>query len=231
MLPPLQILSPFTANTTGSVYSEVKTLRAANKWPISALTEAINDITGEELDKLLLLQQNEEIPTSILVSSQSREGVSVGRGVSVLQQTEDAVEETAPITPSTETVETTPAEVERGQCASGNRCELLVQLVKAIENNAPVLDADEATERNPCMNGLEITAFWQPLTLNEQPVPEQENEDTSLRAPTEYQNSMEKTWKYGFSETFTRPEFTGKDMYMIQNCTYQSRTQRRLSSA
>eukprot|EP00957_Ditylum_brightwellii_P096695 7364601-Ditylum_brightwellii.AAC.2 len=64
------------------------------------------------------------------------------------------------------------------------------------------------------MNGSEVTAYWQPLTLNDLPVPEPENDDTSLCPPTE-QDVVTPKSKYDFKEIFRRPEFTGKDTNMV----------------
>eukprot|EP00957_Ditylum_brightwellii_P152153 11584550-Ditylum_brightwellii.AAC.1 len=71
------------------------------------------------------------------------------------------------------------------------------------------------------MNGLEVTAYWQPLTLNDLPVQEPEHDDTSLCPPNEQDVATPKS-KHGFKETFRRPEFTGKDTSMMQCKTYES---------
>eukprot|EP00957_Ditylum_brightwellii_P104145 7933257-Ditylum_brightwellii.AAC.1 len=64
------------------------------------------------------------------------------------------------------------------------------------------------------MNGLEVTAYWQPLTLNDLPVPEPENVDALLYPPTKHDVDTPRG-TYGFKETFTRPEFTGKELNMV----------------
>eukprot|EP00957_Ditylum_brightwellii_P019414 1464992-Ditylum_brightwellii.AAC.1 len=78
------------------------------------------------------------------------------------------------------------------------------------------------------MNDLEVTAYWQPPTLNDLPVPEPENDDTSLYPPTEQDVATPKS-KYDFKETFRRLEFTGKDTNMVQCRTYQSQGRQRVS--
>eukprot|EP00957_Ditylum_brightwellii_P205347 15343475-Ditylum_brightwellii.AAC.2 len=66
------------------------------------------------------------------------------------------------------------------------------------------------------MYGLEVTAFWQPLTLNDFLVEEPENVDTLLCPPTELDVENGKA-KYGFRQTFERPKFTGLDTNMIHH--------------
>eukprot|EP00957_Ditylum_brightwellii_P169161 12876403-Ditylum_brightwellii.AAC.1 len=64
---------------------------------------------------------------------------------------------------------------------------------------------------------IKVMSFWQPLTLNEPPVPEPENKDTSLCAPTEMEVDNPKG-KSEFQETFSRPGLTaGKDTNMVRH--------------
>eukprot|EP00957_Ditylum_brightwellii_P140038 10670319-Ditylum_brightwellii.AAC.1 len=64
------------------------------------------------------------------------------------------------------------------------------------------------------MYNLEVTAYWKLLTQNDLPVPEPENVDASFYPSTKHDIDTPKG-KYGFKETFTRPESTSKDTNMI----------------
>ena len=55
--------------------------------------------------------------------------------------------------------------------------------------------------------GLDITAQWELLTPDDEPVPEPENEDPSLHPPTKLEGSLNP--KYAMKETFVRGSFTG----------------------
>jgi hypothetical protein len=57
------------------------------------------------------------------------------------------------------------------------------------------------------MSGLDVTARWELLTPKDEPIPEPENEDPSLRPPTELDGSMNP--KYAMKETFVRGSFMG----------------------
>jgi len=57
------------------------------------------------------------------------------------------------------------------------------------------------------MNHLDVTAFWEVLTPNPVSVPLPENEDTTLRPPTEREAPI--TEKYEYDEEGSRALFTG----------------------
>eukprot|EP00957_Ditylum_brightwellii_P100881 7688603-Ditylum_brightwellii.AAC.1 len=66
------------------------------------------------------------------------------------------------------------------------------------------------------MNGLEVTAYWEQLTLNDFPVDNPENIDEMLRPPIELEAGNIKP-KYGFKEICNCPCFTGLDTNMIHH--------------
>jgi hypothetical protein len=57
------------------------------------------------------------------------------------------------------------------------------------------------------MSGLDVTARWELLTPKDEPIPEPENKDPSLRPPTELDGSTNP--KYAMKETFVWGSFTG----------------------
>ncbi len=54
---------------------------------------------------------------------------------------------------------------------------------------------------------MDVTARWELLTPEDEPIPEPKNEDPSLRPPTELDGSTNP--KYTTKETFVRGSFTG----------------------
>ncbi len=97
----------------------------------------------------------------------------------------------------------------RGCPVSGKKVELQHRLLEALKNNIPVGLLEDVSKRDANLNGLAPTAFWQLLTKELVPVPEPQNEDCSLRPPTEMDGGMVNP-KYAFVETFEHPEFTGQ---------------------
>ncbi len=79
---------------------------------------------------------------------------------------------------------------------------------EAIVLNVPVaLGGGDAVRRHEFMSGLDVTAWWELLTPEDKPIPEPENQDRSLRPPTELDGSINP--KYALKETFVRGTFTG----------------------
>ena len=112
----------------------------------------------------------------------------------------------------------------RGKGTVGNKSILLDRLIECIRDKTPV--GEEIAERPGCMNGLDITACWVPLTRNTFPIPEPLNEDANLRPPTERDAPINP--KYGFDEKFERQPFEGT-MYKLsyqRNCRERSRTRK-----
>ncbi|MFM6174890.1 MAG: SAP domain-containing protein [Sphaerospermopsis kisseleviana] len=76
----------------------------------------------------------------------------------------------------------------RGRATAGNKSVLQVRLKEAIDLNVPVSDeaggGNEAS-RPDFIAGLDVTARWELLTRCNDPIPEPENNDGSLRPPTE----------------------------------------------
>eukprot|EP00956_Cyclotella_meneghiniana_P034869 scaffold109003_cov36-Cyclotella_meneghiniana.AAC.1 len=103
----------------------------------------------------------------------------------------------------------------RGRPVSGAKAVLAQRLIDAVNNNVPV--AETAVVRDASMANLDVTAFWQPLTIDPTPVPEPMNIDAALRPPTERDAPI--TQKYDFKETFDRSPFLGttSDMGYISN--------------
>jgi len=97
----------------------------------------------------------------------------------------------------------------RGQVTAGNKSILQVRLKEAIDLNVPVSEEAGGNEA-PCpefMAGLDVTARWELLSRCDDPVLEPDNDDGSLRPPTEM--SATANPKYGFVDTFDRIPFTG----------------------
>jgi hypothetical protein len=57
------------------------------------------------------------------------------------------------------------------------------------------------------MSGLNVMVRWELLTPEDKPIPEPENQDRSLRPPTELDGLTNP--KYAMKETFMRDTFTG----------------------
>jgi hypothetical protein len=67
------------------------------------------------------------------------------------------------------------------------------------------------------MSGLDITARWELLTPEDEPIPKPENEDPSLRPLTELDGSTNP--KYAMKETFVWGLFTGRtEKIPVQIC-------------
>ena len=113
----------------------------------------------------------------------------------------------------------------RGKGTVGNKSILLDRLIECIRDKTPV--GEEIAERPGCMNGLDITACWVPLTRNAFPIPEPLNEDANLRPPTERDAPINP--KYGFDEKFERRPFEGtmEKLSYRRNC--RERSARKLS--
>jgi hypothetical protein len=106
----------------------------------------------------------------------------------------------------------------RGRVTGGNKSVLQVRLKEAIDLNVPVSEeagGDEAP-RPDFMAGLDVTARWELLTRCDDPVPESDNDDGSLRPTTEMNAAVNP--KYGFVETFSCIPFTGTTEKMRYCC-------------
>jgi len=86
----------------------------------------------------------------------------------------------------------------------------------------------EVEKRPAFMNELEVTTYWEQLTLNDLPIDNPENIDETLRPSTELEVENIKP-KYGFKEIFDCPRFTGLDKNMIHHRNKCARNNRHLS--
>jgi hypothetical protein len=105
----------------------------------------------------------------------------------------------------------------RGRLYVGRKSDLQDCLKEAILNNVPVSSENEPPCQE-CMAGLDITARWELLTPNNEPIPLPENGDPGHRPPTEMDGSLNP--KYGMKETFDSRPFTGtteKMRYYLQS--------------
>ena len=117
----------------------------------------------------------------------------------------------------------------RGMGRGGDKKAKLARLRKAVTDNVPVSAAP--LRRHESMNGLDVTAHWELLSPNDEPIPEPINADDRLRPPTEEGRDVINP-KYGYDETFERVAFTGttKNMsYMYTRLKHRKRTGRKLS--
>ncbi len=92
-----------------------------------------------------------------------------------------------------------------GHAISGKKEDLLNRLTGAIESSVPVTAA--AIESHESMTRLDVTAKWELLTPEDLPVVEQQNEDLTIKPPTECNTPTNP--KYSFKETFKLMKFTG----------------------
>lgn len=73
----------------------------------------------------------------------------------------------------------------RGRVTSGNKSVLQVRLKEAIDLNVPVSE-EAGGNKAPCpefMAELDVTTRWELLSRCDDPVPEPDNDDGSLRPP------------------------------------------------
>ncbi len=103
----------------------------------------------------------------------------------------------------------------QGRPVSGKKVDLIARLLTAVSNSVPV--SSTAVSRHESMTGLDVTANWVELTINNDPVPEPSNDDTTLQPPTERDTHTNP--KYGFKEQFTRQPVLGttENMHYIFN--------------
>ncbi len=101
----------------------------------------------------------------------------------------------------------------RGWSIAGEKGELQDRLREAILLNVPVASGGgDAVRCHESMSGLDVTARWELLTSEYAPIPEPENQDCSLRPPTEMDGTTNP--KYSMKETFVRGSFTGTNEKM-----------------
>ena len=93
----------------------------------------------------------------------------------------------------------------RGKGMGINKKILFDQLIECIREKTPV--GEKITERPRCMNGMNITASWVPLTRNSFPIPDPVDEDANLLPPMK-RDALINT-KYGFDENFEVQSFEG----------------------
>ncbi len=97
----------------------------------------------------------------------------------------------------------------RGQVTGGNKSILQVRLKETIDLNVSVSEEAGGIEapRPEFMVGLDVTARWELLSRCNNPVPELDNDDGSLRPPTKMSATVNP--KYGFIDMFDLIPFTG----------------------
>ncbi len=97
---------------------------------------------------------------------------------------------------------------------SGRKADLVAHLLTAVSNSVPV--SSTAVSQHESMTGLDVTANWVALTINDDPVLEPSNDDTTLQPPTERDTHTNP--KYGFNEQFKCQPFLGTTENMHYIC-------------
>mmetsp|Transcript_34165 Transcript_34165/g.71915 ORF Transcript_34165/g.71915 Transcript_34165/m.71915 type:complete len:264 (+) Transcript_34165:647-1438(+) len=97
----------------------------------------------------------------------------------------------------------------RGQRVSGTKGVMRKRLQESLHLPVAGGGTESVVARDASMNGLPVSAYWELLQPNPEPIAPPVNSDAGLRPPTERDAPV--TNKYGYDQTFDRFPFTGTD--------------------